>query len=305
MDWGLLFHAVYVTVFLLFVPGYFIVSLWRTRPIGYVRWALQTLYTGAFLLFVFLVGPWDWVGYYVRYVMLLGYLAAAVVAAKRIVTGNGGKQDRWRDWGDLAALLIFLALVGWTLPGYFHDEAPLQLDFPLQDGWYYVGQGGSTQIINYHAAYRPQKYALDIVALNGVGMRANGLYPADLHRYAIFGRPVYSPCDGWVTHAIDGLPDFTPPASDRQNVAGNHVIVNCDGVSVVLAHLQEGSVAVEPGAVVSSGQPIGAVGNSGNTSEPHLHIHAVRSDSPDALDGEPVPIEFNGRFLVRNSTWRD
>ncbi|MEK5272086.1 M23 family metallopeptidase [Aeribacillus sp. FSL K6-8394] len=54
---------------------------------------------------------------------------------------------------------------------------------------------------------------------------------------------------------------------------------------------------VNKGAKVQEGQQIGNVGNSGNTTEPHLHIHAER-------DGREVPIRFNGRFLVRNQLVR-
>ena len=60
----------------------------------------------------------------------------------------------------------------------------------------------------------------------------------------------------------------------------------------------QGSVAVDGGSVINQGVPIGEVGNSGNTSEPHLHIHAIQN-------GSGIPITFNGRFLVRNSLiWR-
>lgn len=70
---------------------------------------------------------------------------------------------------------------------------------------------------------------------------------------------------------------------------------------MVLAHMMEGSIAVTEGQTVDEGQPLGRLGNSGNTSEPHLHIHAWRTGSGSMLEGEGVPIRFDGRFLVRNS----
>jgi murein DD-endopeptidase MepM/ murein hydrolase activator NlpD len=97
--------------------------------------------------------------------------------------------------------------------------------------------------------------------------------------------------------ARDGLADLTPPQRDRENVRGNHVVITCGEVDVEIAHLRNGSVAVRAGDAVSSGQRIGAVGNSGNTTEPHLHIHAVYRDT-----GEAAPITLDGRFLVRNAT---
>ena len=64
--------------------------------------------------------------------------------------------------------------------------------------------------------------------------------------------------------------------------------------------MKEGSVAVKRGESVAEGELLGRVGNSGNTSEPHLHVHAVKTGSGSVLDGEGVPVLFDGRFPVRN-----
>jgi murein DD-endopeptidase MepM/ murein hydrolase activator NlpD len=65
--------------------------------------------------------------------------------------------------------------------------------------------------------------------------------------------------------------------------------------------LQSGGVAVRAGDTVTLGAPIGHMGNSGQTGEPHLHIHAQRglgADNP--FEGEPLPLMIEGRYLVRN-----
>jgi murein DD-endopeptidase MepM/ murein hydrolase activator NlpD len=62
---------------------------------------------------------------------------------------------------------------------------------------------------------------------------------------------------------------------------------------------------VTPGTGVEEGDVLGQVGNSGTTSQPHLHLHAERGGTPnEILNGEGVPIELDGRFLVRNSLFR-
>ncbi|MGH8639270.1 MAG: M23 family metallopeptidase, partial [Burkholderiales bacterium] len=139
-------------------------------------------------------------------------------------------------------------------------------------------------------------YALDIDRLNRWGMIADGILPKELSRYAIFGTRVVSPCDGEVKAAVDGLPDLIPPETDRKNSKGNHVLIRCPklNVDVLLAHLQRGSLERRAGERVVRGQTLELVGNSGNTSRPHLHLQASR-------DGEGIAMTFNGRFLARNA----
>jgi len=155
--------------------------------------------------------------------------------------------------------------------------------------------------VNYHAVNAAQHYALDILMLNAAGLRARGLYPRALERYAIFGAEVVSPCDGRVAAAVDGLPDLLPPERDGANRAGNHVALEWHGATIYLAHLMRGSVSVRAGETVRAGQLLGRVGNSGNTTEPHLHIHAEEGPYPGRFSGSPaLPLRFAGRFLVRN-----
>jgi murein DD-endopeptidase MepM/ murein hydrolase activator NlpD len=106
---------------------------------------------------------------------------------------------------------------------------------------------------------------------------------------------------------VDDLPDLLPGDMDRKHIAGNHIVIQFDGSEtyIGLAHLMQGSVKVKPGERVSTGQPIARVGNSGNTSEPHLHIHAKRGGNPKSmLDGAGVPMRFGGGWLIRNSIVR-
>jgi murein DD-endopeptidase MepM/ murein hydrolase activator NlpD len=130
-------------------------------------------------------------------------------------------------------------------------------------------------------------------------MSAVGILSADLSKHAIFGDSLVSPCDGEVVDAADGLADLIPPSTDRKNTKGNYVVLRCGSldVDVLLAHMQKDSVQCRVGETVGRGQRIGRVGNSGNTSQPHLHLQATRN-------GEGVPMTFGGRFLVRNDLVR-
>jgi hypothetical protein len=214
--------------------------------------------------------------------------------------------------GGLAVLLM--GIVGLALAGRRPPGDSVDLTFPLGSGTYLVVNGGSQALINAHlgtlegerfAPYRGQSYGVDLVRINCVGLRVLGLLPADPSAYLIYGDPVLAPCRGRVVFAEDGAADMPPPQADRAHMAGNHVILDCESVWIVLGHLQRGSVAVHVGQITELGHVLGLVGNSGNTGEPHLHVHAQRAGSTIApLSGEPVPIRLGGRYLVRNDRVR-
>ena len=98
-----------------------------------------------------------------------------------------------------------------------------------------------------------------------------------------------------------------PPTADRERLAGNFVLVDCGAAQVFLGHLRQGSVTVQAGQRVGAGLRLGAIGNSGNSDEPHLHLHAqrpVKAGATSMLDGDPVPVTFYGRALARNDVVR-
>lgn len=126
------------------------------------------------------------------------------------------------------------------------------------------------------------------------------LQPADPRAYRIYGTRVLAPCTGRVVLAVDGLPDMQVPEVDREHLAGNHVMLRCEQADVMFGHLSAGSVQVRAGVAVATGDWLGCVGNSGNTGEPHLHVHAQRPGPVGApLGGDPLPIRLDGRFPVR------
>ena len=168
----------------------------------------------------------------------------------------------------------------------------VDLIFPLVGSTFLVLNGGNDVRINSHQktmytsdpkllAWRGNGYGVDLVAIDRWGMRAHGVQPADPSLYRIFGMPVLAPCSGVVVKAIDGLPDMTVPQYDRANMAGNHVVLACGGVHVVMAHFRKGSVLAHARDAVQAGQKLAEVGNSGGTDEPHLHIHAQRPGRRD------------------------
>ncbi|MES2644457.1 MAG: M23 family metallopeptidase [Myxococcota bacterium] len=267
---------------------------------------------GGLLPMLVLAAPWPWVGLPTRWIVLAGGLGCMVVGAGRLARTGLRRPAR----AELVWLLVGLLLgpaFGWqaiqALKGRVPDRAAVALSFPLEGGRFVVGNGGRTPVVNGHGHVRAQRYALDIEALGPWGWRASGLYPDKLDAYAVWDAAVVAPCAGEILAATDGLSDLPPGQVDRVNLAGNHVVLFCEavagrGVTVLLAHFRQGTVAVTATQRVEVGAALGRVGNTGNTSEPHLHVHAVRGRQEEfdtvAFLGEAAPMTFDGRFLVRN-----
>lgn len=242
------------------------------------------------MLYLLLVGRWDLVSYGIRFIFLLALL---------VVT--------WYRAGWWLPALILIAFLAASI--VLRQAAPkaVHLEFPLRDGIFYVAHGGSISALNQHHGSESQRFALDITALTWLGARATGISPRMLERYRVFARPVHSPCSGTVTAVVSDLPDQIPGQMAREHFAGNHVVIRQteSDTYVGLAHLMQGTIVVQAGEQVRAGQYLARVGNSGNTSEPHLHIHAKKGGDPHSmLDGRGVPMLFNGRWLIRNSIVR-
>ncbi|MEZ5778198.1 MAG: M23 family metallopeptidase [Paracoccaceae bacterium] len=283
------------------LPLFYTVRVLRLAERSKIGWLIAAADATVFVPLVFLVGRWDIAGYYTRFV-LLGLFAAALLWSLRAHL----PRPWWPSTGLLrthrsttATLVLFSAALLYVLSGVRPPVKPRSLSFPLEGGRFVAAQAGGVKLLNYHADHPAQRFAADITAIYPNGFRARGLIPEDLKSYAVFGAAVVSPCAGNVVATRDALPDLIPPDRDRENASGNHVILDCGDLRVELAHLRQGSVTVAAGDRVAVGDPLGRVGNSGNTTEPHLHIHAV-----DPATGLGVPMAFNGRFPVRNSLFR-
>lgn len=195
----------------------------------------------------------------------------------------------------LALFSLWPALWGFgilpiTFPASLDQVSPavtvrLPSDHALRVGW-----GGDTLRTNRHAATPDQRWAYDFViepAMHG---------SSRLEDYGCYGTPVLAPVAARVHHAVDGEPDEVPGVGTNTEAPfGNHVVLKLETETyLILAHLQRDSVLVRPGDEVSEGQPIGLCGNSGNTSEPHIHIHHQRQDPTEfpVNFAEGLPLYF-------------
>lgn len=170
-----------VFVIQVILPVAFILSLWKTKYPTRLDWVIQLLFTVVFITWLFLSGRWDWVGIYLKYVWVLLLIPAIYLSWKNTKSlpfrTKLNRSQKFSRGFNIVLLLIFGLYTTSSVSGYSTEDEPIDLAFPLKDGSYYIAHGGSATQINYHNAYEPQQYALDIVKLNPFGTRANGIYP--------------------------------------------------------------------------------------------------------------------------------
>ena len=135
----------------------------------------------------------------------------------------------------------------------------------------FVYWGGTTLEQNYHVAEISQQYAYDILMVSD-GSSYEG-DPKDNNSYFVFGKEIIAPCDARVVLVIDGVPDNEPGITNPDQLTGNTLVLQTPlNEYILMAHLQEGSIVVEEGQEVVQGEVLARCGNSGNTTEPHLHL---------------------------------
>jgi hypothetical protein len=140
----------------------------------------------------------------------------------------------------------------------------------------------------------PERFAIDWMQLD----KSDLIFTGDgskLSDYAYYGAPIYSAADGVVVNTYDGAQEQVPNAPakgiDTENIGGNMVVVDIGGGAFALyAHMQKGSLRVKLGDRVKSGDVLGLLGNTGNSTAPHLHFHIM--DGPSPLDANGLPFAF-------------
>jgi hypothetical protein len=168
----------------------------------------------------------------------------------------------------------------------YQTKAELHLPF---DGRWFVVWGGRTLQQNYHAADRAQRFAMDLLIYRS-GITHTG-DTSNLENYYCWDQPILAPAGGTIVAVTSDLPDNPIGQTDTQHPVGNHVVIDLGtGEFAFLAHMRQGSIVVAEGDKVAVGDELGRCGNSGNTSEPHLHMHL--QTTPDLADGEGLPAQF-------------
>lgn len=199
------------------------------------------------------------------------------------------------------------------------EAASLDLEFPFTGRWL-VQNSPADRVPSHGTTMFATSFSIDFVPVDDAGRSAvftlGSLVRSEPpENFTGFGRSVLAPTDGTVMTVHDsefdhpayrGLPSLGYALTQRRRaeagwraLAGNHVMIKSSGGIVALCHLQRGSARVRPGQDVHVGQEIGRCGNSGNSTEPHLHVQAL--DGPDIERAAARRISFRGSLPSNGS----
>lgn len=202
---------------------------------------------------------------------------------------------------------------------------PVEVDPPVTGRWSALNSPAD-KVPSHGTHVYGQTYAIDITAEPETGEGESPARPAfrwlwPLFRrnraFPAFGAPLLAVADATVVKASDGQRDHLSRNSlagvvylmliegnvrsfvGVRRIIGNHVILDLgDGAYAAYAHAQRGSLLVKAGDTVRAGQPIARCGNSGNTTEPHLHFQLM--DSPDLDNARGIPFSWRGVGVPAN-----
>lgn len=167
---------------------------------------------------------------------------------------------------------------------------------PINEPWF-TFWGGTNELVNYHYAHEPQRYAYDLLMKEG-----DSTFEGDStanESYFAFGKDVVAPLEGVVVSVENGVAENTPGVdTNTDQPAGNHVIIEHENNEYsVLGHFKKDSVVVKEGQEVKAGELLGLAGNSGNSSEPHIHFHVA--DSAEWENATSLRIKLNVEEPIR------
>lgn len=221
---------------------------------------------------------------------------AGAIKNREFITYVNGSYASYKTTFDRALFAVNISIDenskinGLLVKPYVDENLPelarnqTNLILPFHNEWT-VFWGGGTEELNYHVNNRAQKGAFDLIITNteGKSFKSNGQSNED---YYAFGKEIIAPCDATVVLVVDGIKDNKPGELNPIFVPGNTVILKTDNSEFLFfAHFKQASIVVEQGQNVQQGQLLGLCGNSGNSSEPHLHFHIQNVEDMNKATG--------------------
>jgi hypothetical protein len=159
-----------------------------------------------------------------------------------------------------------------------------KLILPFKGEWT-VFWGGDTKELNYHVVDQAQKNAFDLLITDEKGNSYKTIGQTN-DDYYVFGKKIIAPAAGEVVLVVEGIKDNTPGEMNPIYVPGNTVIIKtANDEYLFFAHFKQHSIKVKQGQQVKQGELLGLCGNSGNSTEPHLHFQIQNVENMNKATG--------------------
>jgi Peptidase family M23 len=223
----------------------------------------------------------------------------------------------WISWFGIALILLSLATT--FMPGGNVKREPIPVHCPVRGRWIAVNSPAD-KVPSHGVHSAAQTYAIDLVYWPDKSKTWKAVHRWPLlqrpEAFPGFGQPIFAPADGrvvrvrgwwrdhWSRNSWPALLYVVVEGAVRELLGpralfGNHVVLDLGaGTHAVLAHLKRGSIKVNKGDVVRAGQQLAECGNSGNSSEPHLHFQLM--DMSRAAFAAGLPFRFVGSDTPRS-----
>ncbi|SOC43942.1 M23 family metallopeptidase [Salinicoccus kekensis] len=168
-------------------------------------------------------------------------------------------------------------------------ETDISYTMPIEEQWTVIW-GGKNEFLNYHYLHEPQRYAYDLVIMNDECTFENNSIKNE--NFYAFNKNIISPAEGKVREIVNDIHDNIPGEMNETDPFGNYVIIeHAENEYSLIAHFKQFTIIVKEGEYIEKGQQLGLCGNSGNSSEPHIHFQVM--DSPDLYNCCSLPIRFS------------
>ena len=189
------------------------------------------------------------------------------------------------------------------------EKYNFDIAFPFKQGKYMITDGGNSRIsrmMNYHfhsAVHKKNKtnnsmlFATDIVRIDNAQQK---FLPPQNEDYPIFGEKVFSPMSGVIFKIANNISDNIPFSGHYPYNTGNTIVIRDGNKYMLLGHLKMGSIMVNVGDSIRENDHLAAVGNSGYSERPHLHMQLIESNSEEFWYGTGISIRFGAKNLFKN-----
>ncbi|WP_301923160.1 DUF3887 domain-containing protein [Ferruginibacter sp.] len=221
---------------------------------------------------------------------------AGQIAKRQFIKYENGTYARYKTNFERALFAVNISvdnnskINGLFVKPFTEDNLPkltrnlTKLKLPFKGEWTVIW-GGDTKELNYHIESTAQKNAFDIVIKDAKGnsFKTDGLANDD---YYAFGQQIFAPCDGEIVLVVDGVKDNIPGEFNPVYIPGNTVIMKtANNEYLFVAHFKQHSIKVTEDQKVHQDDVLGLCGNSGNSSEPHVHFHIQNVENMNIATG--------------------